>query len=114
MWKSGSGHRTPAPSPSSIPGNHDATWIALATRFRCVSIANLGVPVVPPVGCSTAVSSGEASEPKALAGASARSLNRFGVRSVCGAGFHRPSRLALSGYSQRMGIGSESWMPVTM
>jgi len=28
---------------------HPANWIVFATMLRCVSIAPLGVPVVPPV-----------------------------------------------------------------
>ena len=54
MWKYGRAPRTV--SPGVARGNQAATWTALATRLRCVSMAALGTPVVPPVGCSSATS----------------------------------------------------------
>ena len=41
-----------APTDVSAPGSnayHSANWTVLATRLRCVSMAPLGAPVVPPV-----------------------------------------------------------------
>src|SRR5882762_5140506 len=40
---------------------HDSVWTTLAQMFPCVSIAPFGVPVVPPVYCRTARSSGRIS-----------------------------------------------------
>ncbi len=39
-------------------GRHALTWATLMERLAWVSMAPLGVPVVPPVYCSTATASG--------------------------------------------------------
>src|SRR5437667_454119 len=56
-WKRGIAPRTRS-GPCAPVTNHAAHWAAFATRFRWVSIAPFGVPVVPPVYCRTATSSG--------------------------------------------------------
>src|SRR5450756_323475 len=97
MWKSGSGQTVLKLSTLGASGIQTATWYALATRFRWVRVAVLGMPVVPPVGCSTAGSAAVAAEANGVDGAAASRRKRFGVSAVWGCGFHRPSRLAFSG-----------------
>src|SRR5207247_1798873 len=99
-----------APSTRSDPcapaGNHAAVCVAFATRLRWVSIAPFGVPVVPPVYCSTATSSGRLpASSLGFAGVAARSANRWtpssrGItRGQCPCFFR--SRRFLIGYSWR-------------
>ena len=54
-WKKGSRHRKFSPPSCSI-GTQAMAWLALARKLVCVSIAALGVPVVPPVCSRTAMS----------------------------------------------------------
>ena len=54
-WKKGNSARKFSPPSCSI-GTQAMAWLALARRFVCVSMAALGVPVVPPVCSSTATS----------------------------------------------------------
>ena len=56
-WKKGATLRNRS-SPSLRSVSQLRIWVKLATRFRWVSIAPFGTPVVPPVYCSTARSSG--------------------------------------------------------
>src|SRR5437016_482242 len=89
-------------------GNAHAHWTAFATRFRWVSIAPFGVPVVPPVYCKTATSSGSAGVCVESARVFARSANRWihgsrGIERGQWPAFWR-SFFFLIGYSCRSGV----------
>ena len=66
-------------SPSFVSGSHMATWRALAAMLAWVSMAPMGMPVVPPVYCRTAMSSrGEMS-----AGWKSPSLSVSSAKATC-------------------------------
>src|SRR5437667_5918022 len=106
-WKRGIAPRTRS-GPCAPVTNHAAHWAAFATRFRWVSIAPFGVPVVPPVYCRTATLSGFAGVCTESVGVFARSANRW-IHGSCGIergqwpAFWR-SFFLLIGYSCRSGV----------
>ena len=57
MWYRGSGVTTISSASRSRGDIHATACCTLATMFRCVSMAPLGTPVVPPVYCRNARSS---------------------------------------------------------
>src|SRR5437773_9549836 len=75
-WNSGIAPRTRS-EPGDFVANQATVCIAFATRFRWVSIAPFGVPVVPPVYWSTATSSGSADASVDSGGVRERSAKRW-------------------------------------
>ena len=81
-WKKGRSARKTSPPSWSI-GTQAIAWFALARRLRWVSMAALGVPVVPPVYSRTATSSAWGSGAEAVTGA-CLATSRSQERTVAG------------------------------
>ena len=96
MWKYGRAESITSPG-RGLTASQARTWAALASRLAWLRVANLGRPVVPPVGCRRAGSPPRAAVSTGPPGVRSSSAGSAGVSGASGSGFHRFSRRALRG-----------------